>query len=460
MSEPSESDAERLRRLRAEVTGLEARLGEPTGRRTARGGWWRGPTVALCLVLLGVVAPLSIVAAWAHDEISDTDRYVSTVAPLARDPQLQRAISTRITREIASRIDVSGLTASAAAALQQRGAPPAAAAGLRALSRPLADALDGWIGTQVHTIVSSGAFATAWDEANRQAHSQMVAVLTGKTDGITQVQDGAVTIDLAAFIATVKEQLVAAGFGLAANIPTIDARFTVFESTDLDKAQRGFRALSALAHTLPVLGVLLLAAAIALARDRRRTVTTAALVVAGSMLVLGIALNGARTLYLDALSGQDISQTTAELFYDTIVRFIRFNLRALLVLTLAVALVAWLAGPSPSARAVRRGSGRLLDTVRSGSDRLGLDTGFVGVFLHRNRTAVRVAIGAVVLVVYALADHPTGAWTLTLIVVAALVLLVLEVIARLAPHELPHDPGHKPGPPASSGGQDAAEPHV
>lgn len=452
----AERDAERLRRLRAEVSGLESKLGEPpgaaddgSGRRTARTGWWRPPVVTICLVLLALIAPLSIVATWAHDQVSDTDRYVATVAPLARDPQLQNAITTRITREITSRIDVSGLTASAVTALQQRGAPPAAALGLRALSGPLADALEGWISKQVHKIVSSDTFATAWDEANRQAHSQMVALLTGKGT-VAQVQNGAVRIDLAAFIDTVKAQLVSAGFGLAANIPTVNAEFTVMQSADLEKAQKGFRALSALAHTLPVVGVLLLIAAIAVARNRRRTVLAAAIVIAASMLLLGIALNGARSFYLDALSGQQISQSTAQLFYDTLVRFIRFNLRALLVLSLAVALVAWLSGPSPSASAVRRGSGRVLDTARTGSDRLGFDTGAIGTFLHRNRRAVRIAIAGAVIVIYALADHPTGTWTLWLIVVAALILLVLEVIARMAPRE--------PAPIVTPDGHDAPHP--
>ena len=53
---------------------------------------WR---TILTVVLIGVgsvLAPLAGVAVWARDHVTNTDRYVRTVAPLARDPAIQRAI--------------------------------------------------------------------------------------------------------------------------------------------------------------------------------------------------------------------------------------------------------------------------------------------------------------------------------------------------------------------------------
>src|SRR3954468_6677460 len=63
-------DEQELARLRAQLAELESRTGSaPSGRRT---GWWR-PWVAGVLITIGaLLAPLSIVAAWAHDEVSDT----------------------------------------------------------------------------------------------------------------------------------------------------------------------------------------------------------------------------------------------------------------------------------------------------------------------------------------------------------------------------------------------------
>ena len=51
------------------------------------------------------------------------------------------------------------------------------------------------------------------------------------------------------------------------------------------------------------------------------------------------------------------------------------NLRALLVISLAVAFVAWVSGPEQAPAAVRRGTTRALDAVRHRRDSAGLGTG-------------------------------------------------------------------------------------
>src|ERR1700754_79486 len=100
-------DASEVARLRAEVARLERELQTTTAApSTSHGGWWRVPIIAICLVLVGVLAPLSILATWAHDEVSDTERYVQTVAPLADSPEVQAAVTARLTARIVGLIDV------------------------------------------------------------------------------------------------------------------------------------------------------------------------------------------------------------------------------------------------------------------------------------------------------------------------------------------------------------------
>lgn len=430
----AESAQERLGRLRAEVAALESEMGvavEPPrdDPPVRRGGWWRGVVVALCLTLLALLCPLAIVATWARDEVSDTDRYVATVAPLASDPAIQKAISNRITEELTSRVEVREIITQIVDALRQQGLAPRAADGLDALSMPLANAADNFIAAQVDKVVRSDAFAASWDQANREAHSQLVALLTGK-ESVVEMEGNSVSINLAAFIAVVKERLVDQGFGLAERIPEVDARFKVLESDQLPKVQGGFQLLNALARALPIAAIVILGVALAVSVRRRRTLLAAALVVGGSMLVLGLALNGFRIFYLNAISAEGLSVDAAAVVYDAVVRFIRFNLRALLVISLVVAAIAWVSGSSSSAVGVRNGASRALETVRNRSDSAGLRTGPVGTFLGRYRTVIRGLIAAVVILTYALADHPTGAWTLTLVLVAGAVLLVVEVLAR------------------------------
>jgi len=444
-----------LARLRGEVARLKAQLPAQTGAKGST--WWRGVLMTVCLVLLAVVlvavvAPRAVVATWAHAQGADTDRWVATVAPLADDPAVQDAVSNRITEEIVSRIDVRAITTEAVDALAERGLPTTVAANLRALGTPLAQGVENFVSERVTNLVESDEFADAWATANREAHEQMVAVLTGETGDAVEVQGNAVQLNLAVLIDAVKARLVDAGFELAARIPTVTATFTLVESADLAKAQTGFRLLSAVARALPILALLLLGGAVLAAVRRRRALVIASLVVAGSMLLLGVALNGFRVVYLDAVPTDRVPTDAAGAIYDQVVWFIRLNIRALLVLFLAIAAVAWVSGPDPAPVAVRRGATRALDSVRHRSDRAGLNTGPVGEFLGRYRTAIRVAVAAVVVIVYVSADHPTGGWTLKILVVAGLVLLVCELLARTPPAAEPTGPQparDRPPPPQS-----------
>jgi hypothetical protein len=427
-SRAAESEVEQLR---AEVSRLAAALEHQQPERSGPSTpWWRKLLVALCIVLAAVLAPLSVVAIWAHDQISDTDRYVQTVAPLADDPAVQNAVIDRISNEITSRLDVRAVTQEAVDALAQRGLPPRATASLSALLPALSNGIDGFVHTQVGKLVRSDQFAAAWEQANREAHTQMVALVTGKQDGAVQVKGKSVQLNLAVLIDAVKARLVDAGFTLAERIPEVNAHFTLFQSADLVKVQNGFRLLSAASTSLPIIALILLGVAVALSRRHRRTLMVGALAIAVSMLLLGAALNFFRVIYLDAIPSDQLPPDAAAAIYDRLVWFIRLNLRAVLVLFLAVAFVAWVSGPEPAPAAVRRGTSRALDVVRQGSDRAGLDTGAFGLMLGRNKAVIRGAVLGLVVVFYVMAAHPTGAFTITLLVIAALVLLVVEVLAR------------------------------
>jgi hypothetical protein len=115
-------------RLRAEVARLPATApaeahegppGHPAGR-----GHWRTAVASLLIVVGCVLAPVGVVSVWTHNQVSDTDRHVATVSPLARDPAIQAAITDQITTQIFRYLDVQGLTSQAVGALSERGNLP------------------------------------------------------------------------------------------------------------------------------------------------------------------------------------------------------------------------------------------------------------------------------------------------------------------------------------------------
>src|SRR5829696_4854497 len=203
----TESERAELSRLRAENAALRAqgqaaaaapRPPRPGGRQR-----WRSIVAVLLIVLGCVLAPLAGVAVWARNQVTNSDRYVTTVTPLASDPAIQQAITDQITAQVFTYVDVQALTTQVVDALsarvEGRGLPPQTAAALQGLAGPVANGVQGFVRTQVERIVQSQAFEDAWVQANRAAHEALVKALTGEGGGSVTIENDAVTLNLAPF---------------------------------------------------------------------------------------------------------------------------------------------------------------------------------------------------------------------------------------------------------------------
>jgi hypothetical protein len=443
-TDPFDERAE-VDRLRTEVARLtELTRGAPArSDRRDRAGWWRPPVVVLLVTVAVLMAPLSVVAIWARSEVGDTDRYVQTVAPLAQDPAVQQAIATRVTDEIFGYVPIEELTRDALGAVQSPGLPPRVSAALTSLAQPLTGALRGFVESTIADVVRSDAFAQAWTDANRSAHDQLVAVLTGDGTETLGVDGDAVQIDLAAVVATVKAELVDAGFQAAERIPAVSVSFTVFQSADLQKAQEAFGLLDTAATWLPVLGMAAALGAVALSRRRRRTVIAVASLVVASMLLLGLTLNVFRPIYLDAIPASVLPSSAAAAIYDSVVHFIRQALRAVALVALAVAAVAWFTSPAGSGASARATTHRALARVRQGLSTAGFRTGPVGQLATEHRRPLHVAVALVGTAAYMAQDHPTGLSTAILLVVLLVVVVAIELVQAPGPARAERSP--RPG---------------
>lgn len=431
---PPEIDADEVARLRAEVARLTAEQTSTTPGD--RQGWWRPVVAGLLVALAALLAPLSVLSTWASGQIQDTDRYVATVAPLSSDPDVQAAVVARVEEVIYSYLDLDTAVDEVVQAIEGQGLPPRAAATLGALAGPLATGIRSFVHDRIVALVASDAFEEAWVAANRTAHEELVAVLLGESGGAVAVDNGAVSVNLAVLINTLKLQLVDAGFAIADRIPEVAATFTIVQSENLGTLQKLLGFLDNLSTWLPVVALGLVAAAVMIARDRRRMVLAAGLAVAGSMLLLGATLNIIRPYYLDALPASS-SAAAAGAVYDQIVSFIRVALRGLLVVALTVAVVAWFSADRGAGAAARRGLVSGISYVRSGGARAGLRTGRLGEVLGQFRGPIRLAVVGLAAIGYLAQDHPTGSTALTFVLVTAVVLLVLEVLAAPTSAETP-----------------------
>lgn len=427
-----------LERLRAEVVTLRTQAGhaEAASRedavttRAARQRW--RTIIATLLIVLGcVLAPLAGVAVWARNQVTNTDRYIATVGPLASDPAIQSAIADQITTQVFTYLDVQGLTTQAIDAVAQGGnLPPRVTDQLQALSTPIANGIQSFTRTQVGKVVESDAFADAWVQANRLAHAELVKALTGEGDGSITVENDTVSINLAAFIQTVKQSLVASGFTLAERIPAVEASFPIFKSDQIPRARSAFHLLTTLGNWLPFIALLLIGLGVYVAKDHRRALVGAGIGVAAGMLLLAIGLAVFRSIYLDSVPSNLLPHDAAAILYDTIVRFLRAGLRTVFVLGLVVAAGAFLTGHSATATHARQGLAGAIGWLQRGAEGAGLRTGPVGTWVQANKRVLR--IGAVALASLALVfwTRPTGKVVIGLALALLVVLAVIEFLAR------------------------------
>jgi hypothetical protein len=381
------------------------------------------------LIVVGcVLAPLAGVAVWARNQVTNTDRHVRTVAPLASDPAIQQAIADQITTQIFTYLDVRGLTNQTVDALAERGLRPQVADQLRGFAGPLASGIQGFVRTEVDKIVQSQAFADAWIQANRVAHQALVKALTGQGGEAITVEGDTVTLNLAPFIATVKQRLVASGFGLATRIPQVNASFVLFDVKNLTQARSAFDLLNTLGIWLPIIAIVLLGIGVVVAKDHRRALVGAAVGVAVAMVGLGLSLAVFRTIYLDAVPAAVLPHDAAAVLYDTIVAYLRLGLRTILVLALVVAAGAFLTGQSTTALRTRQRRTSGIGRLRGGTEHAGCRTGPVWTWVYADKQLLRIA--AVTLATLALVfwGQPTGK---TILLLAGLLLVALALIEFL-----------------------------
>ncbi|MGW1763699.1 hypothetical protein ACWCQL_06365 [Streptomyces sp. NPDC002073] len=401
-----------------------ARAGGPRGRRIVTSA-----VSAVLITLTCILVPLSILTVWVHDIVLDTDRYVSTVAPLASDPAIEAASARRITEAADVRVDGAQVASDLAQWLESQGLPARVGTAVKALGPQLDSAADAAVSKVATRFVESDRFERVWTTANRAAHSSVVHALTGEGRGAVGVEGGTVTLDVGAAVETVKQDLVKAGIAPAEKIPAVDKQMVLFQSDKLAKIRGAVHLLDVLGNWLPVLTVVLGAIGVLVARRRRRALVTTMLCAAAACLIVAIGLVVVRRYYLDHLPEQVQSPAAAAAIFDTLVRFLRVSLRTAMVLGVVVAIGAYLSGGGRLPRGVRGTAERAADSAAGWGSSHGVHTGRVGTWVQARRRWLTTGVLLVLALVFALWNHPT---VLTVLLLVLILLAVLAVLALLA----------------------------
>ena len=407
-----------LEKLREENERLRAQLAVgPDGvSHTSR----RRDRVSLVMAVLGaILLVVSVLGVWTRNVVLDTDRYVDTVAPLATDSEVQKAVSDRIATAVSDAADIKSLA--------QDALPEEASF----LAAPIAAGADNLIDKAADKVVESDQFAKAWDGINRTAHDALVAALTGKEGKVLDFADGQVVLELQPLVsealALIDDQL---GTDLESKIPTdkLNAEFVLFDSSQLASIQREVSIMDTTAWIAVVLTLGLLIGSIAVAVDRRKGVLHVGVGIAISMFVVIVGMALGRELFLSNLPDVVENPLAVAATFDILTRFVLQAVRFLFVLGLVLSLGAWVLGPGSVAGKVR---GFWNGILGRGSDAatqhvgLGPVPGFCAKYLTGLRVAVLVVAGLVLVII----SQPTG---MTVVVVAAVAVVFLAVLQFLA----------------------------
>ncbi len=376
-----------------------------TDRNPGKGPRWKRISAWVLLVLACLLSVLSVVTVFARNQLLNTDTYVNTVAPLASNPAIQTQVAKQVSENLIARTNVETRVKDAL--------PPKAGF----LATPITSGLDTVTNELALKTIESKQFYTLWVAANRASHKQLVALLTGSGDGSVTTKNGEVTIDLTQVEVDVKKKLDAKGITVFDKVPAVKGlNFVLFQSTSLVKVQKLTKLLNDLAIVLPIIALLLFAAAVAFTRNRRRGLLRAATGLALSMALILVVIAVARNQYLSGLSpNQSVAANQAVI--DTVTAALRQAVRIILIVAGVIAIVALIAG-NRNVRAwiARDSSPRWM-------------TGRVHAFVARHRKGLQwgtLGLGLLVLVIW---NNPT---TLVAITVVLITLVIVGLVGLFA----------------------------
>ena len=214
---------------------------------------------------------------------------------------------------------------------------------------------------QFKTLLRSTWFQQTWDKANRRLHSSLVSFLDGNQLPAGQkAQQIAIKLDpvLEKGITQLHKQGITVFDPLQAKLKNAtNLSVTVASKPQVQSIRKVFHLAKQLGWLVPLVALVLIAAAVAVAVDRRKTLLRIAVGVSiATLVVLGLVAYE-RNFFITHAANRASPEVTGAV-YDTLSHFLHNSLRVTLLVSVVVAVLMWLIGPARWARSLRSLVGR------------------------------------------------------------------------------------------------------
>lgn len=308
----------------------------------------RSVAALVCFVLAALLTTPAVVGYWGQRTLTDTDRYVATVGPLAADPEVQAATAAAITRAFEKNVDVEGLINQALGGIVQDRPR------LQALIPVFAGAVNSFVANAATEVTQSQQFQDLWVKANAALQQEAVKFIEGDTSAI-KVQGDQVVLDTAPLIDTVKQRLVDRGLTIVENIniPEADRQVVLLTNDQLAQAQTIYMFAKPIMSWLIVVVALLYLAAVLLARRKGRMVLAVGVAFVVNALLIATGLWYGESQFVNTLQGTAFA-AASEVFYSTLLAYLDRAWRVLFWLGIVLAVCGFVGGRNRAGTAVRR----------------------------------------------------------------------------------------------------------
>jgi hypothetical protein len=307
---------------------------------TAVTGWRRWVPWAL-VVLAAVIALLAALNVWVKRQALDTNNFTNASSQLIENPDIRNAVSVYLVDQLYQNVDVGQ-------ALEQN-LPPAT----KAFAPTIAAALEPALIRIVNTVLGRPRVQATFKAAVMRAHQLFIAVLDGK-HGLLVSTNGNVVLNLRPILEAAVNQ-TGIGGRLLAQLPPDAGQITVMKGTQLDTARKGVKVIRAASYFLLFLVLALIAAAMWIARGRRRTMLLAAgasFVIVGLIVLVVHRLLG--SYIVDQLTTNPDAKKPVSAVWAIETQLLRNVGINVVIYGILAMIAAWIAGPSRPATYLRR----------------------------------------------------------------------------------------------------------
>jgi hypothetical protein len=295
------------------------------------------------LVILGsVLAFLSVIAIWIERQALNTDDWVHTSDRLLQNEEVRGAVADYLVDQLYENVNV------------EKELKDILPGDTKELAGPAAGGLRQVAGQGAEKVLETTTAQELWEDANRSAHEQLVAVLEEKGEAVS-TEEGTVSLNLGSLITNLADQ-IGIGQTLTDKLPPDAGQIEILRSDQLKTAQDIAVAIKGLALLLSILTFAAFGLAIYISREGRWVTVLYSgigLIAAGFAVVIVRKVAGG--IVVDQLVTTESVKPAAEAAWSIGTSLMVSIATTVIIIGVLFAAAGWLASPTRPARSVRRG---------------------------------------------------------------------------------------------------------